>query len=58
MTAAVILTIIFRRLAYKERGYEAIGGEYFPMFTIPFALMICEKREKEIKEINERTEEE
>ena len=44
--AVAVLMPITVDMAYKERGYFAIGGEYGPGFTIPIAVSLL-REEKE-----------
>lgn len=39
ITAGLILTEVFAKIAYAERGYMAFGGEYL---TLPILLMLVE----------------
>lgn len=39
IVAGLILTEIFVKMAYAERGYVAYGGEWL---TLPLALMLAE----------------
>lgn len=39
ITVGLILTEVFAKMAYAERGYMAFGGEYL---TLPILLMLVE----------------
>ena len=39
IVAGLVLTEVFVKVAYAERGYVAYGGEWL---TLPFILMIVE----------------
>ena len=42
----IILTPILAYAAYNWRGYFAIGGEYMPLITVPFAVWAAQKKFK------------
>ena len=45
-TVVAIFTPFMVDMAYKERGYFAIGGEYAFGFSVPFIIGMCTKEVK------------